>query len=116
VREQHIVSEAVRVRWLLRSYRALVKVPSDIALVTAAAVTQLARPRRGSYGTLRSAPFDVPNGEEALAHGRIALAESAGSLAPNTIVIGVDEDRGAILVHQLWRTGGREAIDVLELG
>jgi hypothetical protein len=30
-----------------------------------------------------------------------ALAIAARSLAPNTIVIGVDEDRGVLLAHQL---------------
>jgi hypothetical protein len=48
--------------------------------------------------------------------GRSALAESLGSFAPNTIVIGVDPERELILGHQLRRTGGDEAIDVLGLG
>ncbi|MCW3018653.1 MAG: hypothetical protein JWN10_961, partial [Solirubrobacterales bacterium] len=46
--------------------------------------------------------------------GRRALAESFGSLAPNTIVIGVDPERDLLLVHQLRGGGGR--VDVLELG
>jgi hypothetical protein len=44
------------------------------------------------------------------------MAESLGSFAPNTIVIGIDPDRERILVHQLRASGGRDAIDVLELG
>ena len=48
--------------------------------------------------------------------GRRALAEGLGSLAPNTIVIGVDDERDLLLVHQLHRSGGREELDVLELG
>ena len=36
--------------------------------------------------------------------------------APNTIVIGIDGERDLLLVHQLHRSGGREQLDVLELG
>jgi hypothetical protein len=39
-----------------------------------------------------------------------------GSLAPNTIVIGIDDERDLMLVHQLRRDGGRDELDVLELG
>jgi hypothetical protein len=39
-----------------------------------------------------------------------------GSLAPNTVVIGVDPDRDLLLVRQLHRQGGREQLDVLGLG
>jgi hypothetical protein len=48
--------------------------------------------------------------------GRRALAESLGSFAPNTIIVGVDVERELILGHQLHRKGGAEAIDVLRLG
>lgn len=48
--------------------------------------------------------------------GRRALAEGLGSLAPNTIVIGIDGENDLLLVHQLHRSGGREQLDVLELG
>lgn len=48
--------------------------------------------------------------------GRCGLAESFGSLAPNTIIVGVDRERELILAHQLRRSGGREAINLLELG
>jgi hypothetical protein len=48
--------------------------------------------------------------------GRRALAESFGSFAPNTIIIGVDAERELLLGHQLRRRGGDDAIDVLRLG
>ena len=47
---------------------------------------------------------------------RRALAEAVGSLTPNTIVIGVDEERNLILGHQLRRSGGADGVDVLGLG
>jgi hypothetical protein len=39
-----------------------------------------------------------------------------GSLSPNTIVVGVDTERGLVLVHQLQRQGDAEQIDPLGLG
>jgi hypothetical protein len=48
--------------------------------------------------------------------GRRALAETVGSVAPNTIVIGIDDERGLLLVHQLRRHGGPEDLDVTRLG
>ena len=54
--------------------------------------------------------------DEALRAGRRALAESLGSFAPNTIVVGVDPEQELILGHQLRRRGGDEAIDILDLG
>lgn len=113
-REQHIVGERVRPAWLRTLYRPLAKVPSDIGFVCIAAVRQLfsRSPARGSF---RVARFRCSE-EHELQSGRAALAESLGSFAPNTIVIGVDFDRELILAHQLHLRGGREAIDVLELG
>ena len=54
--------------------------------------------------------------EDELESGRRALAEAFGSFAPNTIVAGIDPDTDLILAHQLKPTGGREAVDLLELG
>ena len=113
-REQDIAHLATRLAWLRRIYRPVASVPRDVALVCVAAVQQLAAPRR-RRGAFRAVPFELA-GEDELATGQRALAESLGSFAPNTIVVGVDRDREVILVHQLRRRGGREAIDVLELG
>jgi hypothetical protein len=62
----------------------------------------------------RTAPF-AP-GESGLETGRCALAESFGSFAPNTIIVGVDSERELVLGHQLRGGGGDGAIDVLGLG
>lgn len=113
-REQGIVGESVRWRWFLRLHRPVLRVPRDIAVVSATALLALFR-RRPAFGSFRAVRF---GGEEDEPHeaGRHALAEAAGSLAPNTFVVGVDRERGLILAHQLRRTGGRETIDPLELG
>jgi hypothetical protein len=113
-REQGLVGESIRLRWFSRLYRPLLKVPGDIALVSFAALRQLTR-RDARVGRFRAVSFSC-TGDETLMSGRHALAEASGSFAPNTFVIGVDEDREVILAHQLWPTGGRDAIDLLELG
>ncbi len=113
-REQHIAGESVRTRWLMRLHRPLLKVPLDIWHVSAAAIVQLVR-REAAVGRFRAVRFRGGN-DEALESGRRGLAEGFGSLAPNTIIVGVDPERELILAHQLRPSGGREAIDLLELG
>jgi multisubunit Na+/H+ antiporter MnhE subunit len=100
---------------LARVARAVARIPIDIAGVSAAAVAQLVSPRtvRGGW---RTVPFRHGDLDDAGDMGRRALAEAVGSLAPNTIVIGVDEERDVLLVHQLRPGAGRDSIDVLGLG
>lgn len=113
-REQDIAGLATKVRWLARLYKPVVKVPSDIATVSWAALDQLLHPR-AVKGEFRAVRFRCGD-EELLEGGKRALAESFGSFAPNTIIVGVDGEREMILGHQLRRQGGAEAIDLLELG
>lgn len=113
-REQGIVGESLRLHWLLRLYRPLLRIPQDIAVVSALALLACVRPRP-SFGSFRAVRF---RGDEDEPHetGRRALAEATGSVAPNTFVVGIDGERQLILAHQLRPTGGRETIDPLELG
>jgi Na+/H+ ion antiporter subunit len=113
-REQHIAGETIRLRWLLRVHRPLLKVPSDIATVSLVALRQVVR-RQRRCGEFRAVRFRCGE-EENLESGRRSLAEAIGSFAPNTVVVGVDGDRELLLAHQLRRSGGREAVDLLELG
>ncbi len=113
-REQQVAGESVRIRWLGRLYRPLAKVPSDIWWVCIAAALQLVR-REAARGEFRAVSF-AGGVEGSPDTGRRALAEAFGSFAPNTIVVGIDSERELILAHQLHRSGGREAIDLLELG
>ena len=114
-REQQLVGENARLRWLARAYRPVAKVPLDVTIVSLAAVRQIVR-REVTCGEFRAVRFRTGEADDSLETGRRALAEALGSLAPNTIVIGIDRERELILAHQLHRTGGREAIDLLELG
>jgi len=114
-REEHTAGGVtVRLRWLATLHRALLKVPSDVAAVSFMALRQLVHPQRVN-GTFRAVPFRC-GAENDIEVGRRALAESFGSFAPNTIIVGVDVERELILGHQLRRTGGAGAIDVLGLG
>jgi hypothetical protein len=63
--------------------------------------------RASAFGATREVPADT---------GRRAVAETVGSLAPNTIVVGVDAERGLLLTHQLRRNGPPEDLDVTRLG
>ena len=113
-REQELADLKTRIRWVARLYRPLLKVPSDVAAVSLVALGQLLRPRT-VQGQFRAVPFRERE-DDRLVAGRRALAESFGSFAPNTIIIGIDGDRGVILGHQLRRSGSDDAIDVLDLG
>ena len=113
-RRQRFAEASVRLAWLARGWRVAASVPRHVAVVSWEAFAQLGRPaaRRGQF---RAVPFrHVGDGSEDF--GRRALAEALGSLAPNTIVLGVDTDSGLLLVHQLHQSGGREELDPLELG
>ena len=113
-REQDFVEARIMPWWLVRSWRLVWRIPGDIAIVCWEALVQLVRPRP-ARGVLRAAPFRAtqPTPPEM---GRRALAETVGSVAPNTIVVGIDDERGLLLVHQLRRHGGPEDLDVTRLG
>ena len=114
-REQRTVGGLrARLRWLAHVHRPLRTVPSDIAWVSILAIRQLIRPRQVN-GEFRTVPFRCGS-DEGLETGRRALAESLGSFAPNTIIVGVDPERELLLGHQLRRRGGEETVDVLGLG
>jgi hypothetical protein len=71
--------------------------------------------RRDVAGSFRVVRFEDGD-DHALHGGRVALAETFGSLAPNTYVVGVDRERGVMLLHQLRPTddpgGDADPLDV----
>jgi multisubunit Na+/H+ antiporter MnhE subunit len=103
VRARRIARLRPRARWLLGIGRPVARAPRDLLLVIGAVARQVARrqPRRGRIVVV---PFEH-GGEDERAHARRALAEAFGSFAPNTIVIGIDDERDEILVHELVRAG-----------
>ena len=113
-REQKFVEAVIRPRWLLAGWRVLLKILPNIAVLAWEAGSQLVRPRP-ARGTFRAVPFQASK-ETPEDTGRRALTEWVGSLAPNTIVVGVDAQRGLLLVHQLRREGEAEELDPMGLG
>lgn len=113
-REQGVAEATLRPGWLVRSVRVVVQVPRDILIVCREALAQLVWPRP-VRGTFRAVAFDAC-ADTPQDTGRRALTEALGSLAPNTIVVGVDAERGLLLVHQLHHRGSPEKLDPLGLG
>jgi hypothetical protein len=98
---------------LRRAWRPLASVPRDLGLLTAA-VWSAARGGR-PQGRLLALPFEA-GGDDPVDNARRAAAEFAGSFSPNTVVIGVDVDRNAILVHQLVPGGADPQSSIDPLG
>jgi multisubunit Na+/H+ antiporter MnhE subunit len=76
-----------RLRTALRELRAILAWPRDLWLLTGAVV-------RRPGGRVVEVPFEGDASDAAL-----AVAER--SLAPNTVVIDVDEERGVLIYHEL---------------
>lgn len=89
--------------------RQLARVPADLWLLALA----LSRALVGRWrpGRFHELALELPMSEKA--NGRRAAIELIGSLAPNTIVLGVDERR--VVVHQLLARH-QERERVLEIG
>lgn len=115
VRTQSPVRVKVRPRWLLRLWKPVARVPLDVAVVMAM-IPRALLGRSKQEGGLRAFRFRA-DGDDPESTGRRALAEGAGSTAPNTIVIGIDTRRRLILAHQLrYSSDPGSALDPLELG
>ena len=99
VREQRLAPIRLALRPLLRAWRLPVRTVREFGLAMAE-LSRKARAPRGSRGRFVAVPFDVgPRSPRGTA--RRAVMAAAGSLAPNTYVLGFDRDEGVVLVHQL---------------
>lgn len=113
VRRERLAEQAFRPGLALRVWRVAVRVFPDILRLTRAAFAQLAdrRPVRGRVIAMPFGHVDDSADERTVR----AVAVGFGSLAPNTLVIGVDEESGLLLVHQLQATGKTSDIDPMRL-
>ena len=64
---------------------------------------------------MRTVDFSVRADDRARA-AQVALASIAGSVAPSTVIVAVDEEGGQLIFHELTPREGRDRADPLELG
>jgi multisubunit Na+/H+ antiporter MnhE subunit len=113
VRRQRVAAQAVRPRYALRVWRVLLRAFPDVGRLTRAAFVQVAQ-RRPVRGEVVALPFPH-TGDDRDTRARRAAAAGLGSIAPNSIVIGVDDESGLLLVHQLEPTRKPDDLDALRL-
>jgi multisubunit Na+/H+ antiporter MnhE subunit len=95
----------VRVRWLAAAWRLPGQVLGDTVLVFRALGRQLIRGETPDSG-FRERPVRAGGDSSADVTRRVLLV-GANSLAPNTVVLGIDEERDVMIVHQLVAEEGR---------
>jgi len=112
---ERLVAFAPRARWALRLWRPLAQFGPDLRLLAMVLLRALRGGERAP-GALRAVRF-VPTGGPGEIDARCALACAVGSFAPNTIVLGTEEQHGVMLVHQLVPVpSDRASVDPLALG
>jgi multisubunit Na+/H+ antiporter MnhE subunit len=102
VRGQRQLLLRPRAAWLLAARRPLLGTVTDLGPLLRALWRRGVR-RRDERGELVELPYAAVADEPGPAAHRV-LTQALGSLAPNTIVVGVDKERRTMLVHQLVPT------------
>src|SRR5436190_7030393 len=102
-RRQRVAEQYVPLRLFARAWRVLLRAVPDVWRLTRAAFAQLVQ-REPVRGRVVAMPFGH-GGADPKQRGVRAIEGGLGSVAPNTIVIGVDRETGVLLVHQLEPTG-----------
>jgi multisubunit Na+/H+ antiporter MnhE subunit len=88
-------------------WRGLLWLPRELLVDTWRLVTVLWRVvvrREAVHGRFITLPFPGVAGESDRAQSRRAVAKWFGSVSPNSVVVGFDEDAERILLHQLVTT------------
>jgi multisubunit Na+/H+ antiporter MnhE subunit len=108
VRRQRVASQAVRPDLSARLVRVLPRIVPDVWRLTRAAFLQVVE-RKPVRGLVVAIPFPT-EADDPDERARRAVATAFGSMAPNSIVIGVDAESDLLIVHQLEAT--RKASDL----
>jgi multisubunit Na+/H+ antiporter MnhE subunit len=114
VRARSHVQFAGRGRWMRFCWRPLWRLVADLPELVWALIRAVVRGERDP-GRIRTVPFAVQADARARAT-QVALASIAGSVAPSTVIVAVDEERGQLIFHELTPRQDRERADPLELG
>jgi hypothetical protein len=99
VREQAVISFRPRLRWLARAGRLPARSLTESALVLGALLRQLTGKGR-MQGRFRTVEVKLPD-DPAEAAAMRALLIAGESFSPNAYVLGIDQYRGLMLVHEL---------------
>src|SRR5579875_489004 len=97
----------MRIEWLVPAYRLPAQVLTDTFIVFRALWRRVVHGEQPASG-FRELPVRFGDDSDEDVTRRVLLV-GANSLAPNTVVLGIDEDRDAMLVHQLVVNRGRAA-------
>ena len=114
VRARSHVQFAGRWRWARFWWRPLWRLAADLPELTGALTRAVLRGERDP-GRVRTVTFAAQADARARAT-QVALASIAGSVAPSTVIVAVDEDRGQLIFHELTPRDDRQRADPLELG
>jgi len=102
VRQQRRLLLRPRVRWIRCAGRPMRSAITDLGPLARALWRRGVR-RRDERGALVEVPYPAVGDDPRAAAHRV-FTEALGSLAPNTLVVGVDHERRVLLVHQLVPT------------
>ena len=114
VRARSHVQFRVEPGWARRWWRPLAHLVGDLPELARALARALAGGDRDP-GRVRAVEFAVRADARARA-AQVALASVAGSVAPSTVVIAVDEEGRQLIFHELTPRQDRARADPLELG
>jgi hypothetical protein len=97
-------------RWGLALLRLPFEIVADCVLLVRA-LLRAARRRETIGGSFRCLHFPDADRHDPRGQARLAVAKWMGGVAPNTMVVGFDEPRDTVLVHQLVRTERPPRVD-----
>jgi multisubunit Na+/H+ antiporter MnhE subunit len=108
VRATGLIGFRPRAAWFLRAPRVAWRSVIDTGIVMRALIAHVTG-RREMRGAFRIIPVE-PGGDDPSSAARRALLTAAISATPNTYVVGIDRDRGMMIVHQLV-PASKEAVE-----
>jgi multisubunit Na+/H+ antiporter MnhE subunit len=100
VRRQEPTGFRLETRWIARTWRVPWQVVREFGLMTVFLGRTLVRAGTPPTGGFRTLPFPT-GGARPAERGRRAFAAVAITYSPNSYVIDMDEEQGAVVVHTL---------------
>jgi multisubunit Na+/H+ antiporter MnhE subunit len=100
VRRQRRVVTRVRAGWWMRALRTALGLVTDLPLLVVV-LWRRGVLRRDEHGEIVESPFASTDLDDPVQGGDRAAAEAIGSLAPSSVVVDVDVERGVIVEHRL---------------